>query len=336
MKSWVVVGTVCLGGAMLGGCKIVEKLKKAGEAVQQASSASAAAAVSPEEQKDNELGEKLGHYIECLNGFSRDVFRTRNYYFRSVDRDKGPSGKETGIYVYAFNYTPERCAQALDKAKAAKPPLPEIEALAVDYRKSIDTLTPLAKTLHDYYDHKDFKDDQFAKGKEQHPKLVAAFDAFEAVNKPFDEKVSVLNDQIAKRQLERLKSRPERKMQYLIEKAVDDAKKLVKLVDIDSIAALDAPAYNAALDAYEKSYTEMESYATTNPGESGKVTMFSIYKSSAESLLKSGKELMRRKRDNQDFTKERGSPEHTEGHPAKVIKDFNEVIDRSNNLTYRQ
>jgi hypothetical protein len=336
MKTWVqLLGVTGIGTALLGGCNAVEKLKKAGELAQQAASASVEA-ISSEEQKDGQLAEKLGRYIECLNGFSRDAFRTRNHYFKDVDRDKGPTGKERAVYVYALTYTPERCAQAIDKAKAAQPPLPEIEAAAIEYRKAMDALTPLAKMLHDYYDRKDFKDDQFAKGKEQHPKFVAAFDAFEKANKPLDEKVTVLNDQISQRQLERLKTRPERKMQYLIEKSVDDAKKLVKLVNVESIQALDGTAYNAALDAYEKSYTEMDNFATANPAEPGKVTMFSIYKSSAESLLKSAKELMRRKRDNQDFTKETGMPEHMEGHPAKVVKDFNQVIDRSNNLTYRR
>ena len=335
MKTWVVFGNVCLGVVLLGGCNAIEKLKKAGEVATQAAK-DGAESISSEEQKDDQLGEKLGMYIECLNGFSRDAFRSRNYYLKEVDRDKGPTGKETSIHLYALTYTPERCTQAIDKAKAAKPSLPEIEAAAAEYRKSVNSLPPLVKSLHDYYDHKDFKDDKFAKGKQQHPQLVAAFDAFEKANKPLDEKVTVLNDQIAQRQLERLKARPERKMQYLIEKAVDDAKKLVKLVNIESIGALDAPAYNAALEAYEKSYTEMDNFATANKVEADKVMMFSIYESSAENLLKAGKELMRRKRDNQDFTKERGTPEHVEGHPAKIIKDFNEVIDRSNNLTYRR
>jgi hypothetical protein len=335
MKTWVALGNVCLGVVLLGGCDAIEKLKKVGEVATQAAK-DGAESISSEEQKDDQLGEKLGMYIECLNGFSRDAFRSRNYYFKDVDRDKGPTGKETSIYLPALTYTPERCAQALDKAKGAKPSLPEIEAAAAEYRKSVDGLPPLVKTLHDYYDHKDFKDDKFAKGKQQHPQLVAAFDAFEKANKPLDEKVTVLNDQVAQRNLERLKARPERKMQYLIEKAVDDAKKLVKLVDIESIEALDAAAYNAALEAYEKSYTELDNFTTANKAEADKVIMLGIYKSSAESLLKSGKELMRRKRDNQDFGKERGAPEHVEGHPAKVIKNFNEVIDRSNSLTYRR
>lgn len=336
MKTWVeLLGIVYLGATVLGGCKVVERLKKAGEVAQQAASAAAEGGLSTEETKDNELGEKLGHYIECLNGFSRDAFRARNQYFREIDKDKGPTGKESSIYVPALTYTPERCSKAIDEAKAAKPPLPDVEAAAVEYKKALDTLTPLVKTMHDYYDRKDFKDDDFAKGKTQHAALVAAFDAFEKANKPLDEKVTVLNEQVGQRQLERLKNRPERRMQYLIEKAVDDAKKVVKLVDIDSIAELDATAYNAALETYEKSYTEMETYATTNKAEADKVTMFSIYKSSSEGFLKSAKELMRRKRDNKDFTKERGMPEHTEGHPAKLIKNFNEVIDRSNGLTYR-
>jgi len=336
MKTWVqLLGIVYLGATVLGGCKVVERLKKAGEVAQQAASAAAEGGLSSEEAKDNELGEKLGHYIECLNGFSRDAFRARNQYFRNVDKDKGPSGKETSVYLPALTYTPERCSKGLEDAKAAKPALPDVEAAAVEYKKALDALTPLVKTMHDYYDRKDFKDDNFAKGKTQHAALVSAFDAFEKANKPLDEKVTVLNEQVGQRQLERLKGRPERRMQYLIEKAVDDAKRVVKLVDIDTIAELDATAYNAAFDAYEKSFTEMDTYATTNKAEADKVMMFSIYKSSSERFLKSAKELMRRKRDNQDFTKFHGSAEHVEGHPAKLVKDFNEVIDRSNGLTYR-
>jgi hypothetical protein len=201
------VATLCLGGGLLGGCKAIEQLKKVGEAAQQATSAAAeAAGPSAEEEKDAEMGEKLGHYIECLNRVSRDAFRTKNHYLRDVDKDKGPTGKESSIYVSELNI--QYCTDALDKAKAAKPPLPEIEAAAVDYRTSIEALAPLLKQAHDYYDRKDFKDDKFAKGIELHPKLMAAFAAFEKANKPFDDKVTALNEQIGQRQLARLRSVP--------------------------------------------------------------------------------------------------------------------------------
>lgn len=328
------VATLCLGGSLLGGCKAVEQLKKVGEAAQQATSAAAeAAGPSAEEEKDAEMGEKLGHYIECLNRVSRDAFRTKNHYLRDVDKDKGPTGKESSIYVSELNI--QYCTDALDKAKAAKPPLPEIEAAAVDYRTSIEALAPLLKQAHDYYDRKDFKDDKFAKGIELHPKLMAAFAAFEKANKPFDDKVTALNEQIGQRQLARLKERPDRKLQYLIEKSVDDAKKIVKFTDIDNIDQLDAAAYNAALEAYQKSFTEFDTYAAQNKAEADKVMMLSMFKSAGEDYLKTAKDLMRRKRDNKDFAKESGHPEHMDGHPAHLIKDFNDVIDRSNSLTFR-
>jgi hypothetical protein len=321
------------------GCKVVQQLKKAGESAQQAASGAAATAAaglkgaSPEEQKDAELSEKLQGYIECLNSASRDALRSRTNYLRSVDADMGPTEKTRSVYV--SEVTPDRCVKALEKVQNKTPALPEIQAAADEYKKALEALAPITKTLHQYYDRKDYKDDKFAKGQELHPKVMTAFAAFEKANDALDEKVTALNDEVGKRHLARLKDRPDRKLEYLIERSVDDAKKLVKLVDIDTIAKLDAAAYQAALDTYQASYTEFDTYATAHPEEVSKVLSLSFFKSSAEDYLKAGKELMRRKRDNKDFTKELGSPEHVEGHPARVIRTFNTLVDRSNSLTFR-
>ncbi len=238
------------------GCKVVQQLKKAGESAQQAASGAAATAAglkgaSPEEQKDAELAEKLQGYIECLNSASRDALRSRSNYLRTVDADKGPTAKTRTVYVSEINA--DRCVKALEKVQNKTPALPEIQAAADEYKKALEALAPITKTLHQYYDRKDYKDDKFAKGQELHPKAMAAFTAFEKANDALDQKVTALNDQVGQRHLARLKDRPERKLEYLIERSVDDAKKLVKLVDIDSIAKLDAAAYQAALDAYQAS-----------------------------------------------------------------------------------
>jgi len=319
------------------GCKVVQQLKKAGAAAEQAASASVAGGgvkgATPEEQKDAELAEKLQGYIECLNGASRDASRSRTNYLRSVDADKGPGPKTRSVYVSEI--TTEYCTKALDKVQSKNPALPEVQAAATEYRAALEALAPIAKTLHQYYDRKDFKDDKYAKGQELHPKLMAAFTAFEKANDTLDEKVTTLNDAVGQRHLARLKDRPDRRLEYLVELSVNDAKKLVKLVDVDSIAKLDATAYSAALDAYQKSYTDFETHAAAHPDEASKVLSLSIFKSSAEEYLKASKELMRRKRDNKDFTREFGSPEHVEGHPAKVVRSFNDLVDRSNRLTFR-
>jgi hypothetical protein len=337
MKRVALIIAFVVAGSTLGGCKVIQQLKKAGEAATQAASAAATAAgaagATPEEQKDAELAEKLQGYIECLNGASRDATRSKNNYLRQVDADKGPTPKLSSVYVSEI--TTEYCVKALDKVQPLKPDLPEIQTAATEYKTALEAVAPLAKTLHQYYDRKDFKDDKFAKGQELHPKFMAALTAFEKANKTLDERVTGLNEQVGQRHLARLKDKPERKLEYLIEKSVDDAKKLVKLVDIESIDKLDANGYSAALTAYEASYTEFDTYATAHKAEADKVTMLSIFKSAAEDYLKAGKELMRRKRDNKDFTKESGSPEHIDGHPAKVVNEFNQLVDRSNSLTFR-
>ncbi|MGC4091109.1 MAG: hypothetical protein QM756_25185 [Polyangiaceae bacterium] len=54
-------------------------------------------------------------------------------------------------------------------------------------------------------------------------------------------------------------------------------------------------------------------------------------------LLKSGKDLMRRKRDNKDFNKEffsGSNPKLVEGHPAQVIDKYNTVVRSSNHLRF--
>jgi hypothetical protein len=337
MKRALLLITLAVSSSTLGGCKVIQQLKKAGEAAQQAASAAATAAgaegASPEEQKDAELAEKLQGYIECLNGPSRDASRSKSSYLRDVDPDKGPSEKLTSLYVAEI--TTEYCVKALDKVQPLKPDLPEIQTAGTEYKTTLEALAPIAKTLHQYYDRKDFKDDKFAKGKELHPKFMAALAAFEKANKNLDEKVTALNEQVGQRHLARLKDRADRKLEYLVEKSVDDAKKLVKLVDVESIDKLDANTFGSALTAYETSFTEYDTYAAAHKEEANKVTMLSVFKSAGEDYLKASKELMRRKRDNKDFAKESGHPEHMDGHPAKVVKEFNQLVDRSNSLTFR-
>jgi hypothetical protein len=337
MKRALIIVTFITSGTTLGGCKVIQQLKKAGESAQQAASAAVTAAgaagATPEEQKDAELAEKLQGYIECLNGASRDASRSKNNYLRQVDPDKGPTAKLSSVYVSEI--TTEYCVKALDKVQPLKPELPEIQTAATEYKAALEALAPIAKTLHQYYDRKDFKDDKFAKGQELHPKFMAALTAFEKANKTLDERVTTLNEQVGQRHLARLKNRADRKLEYLVEKSVDDAKKLVKLVDVESLDKLDANTYSAALTTYETSYTEFDTFATANKAETDKVSMLSIFKSAAEDYLKASKELMRRKRDNKDFAKESGHPEHMDGHPAKVVKEFNQLVDRSNSLTFR-
>jgi hypothetical protein len=168
-----------------------------------------------------------------------------------------------------------------------------------------------------------------------HRPLMSALDLFEKVDKVFEEKVTTLNDGLQARRLARLKDDPKAQLEYQIARSVDDAKRLVHFAEIESLAKLDAGAYQKALTEYEQTYQAMDTYIEGHQAEADKVTMLSIFRSSSSDYLKAAKELMRRKRDNKDFEKESGSPEHIDGHPAQVLAKYNELVNRSNGLTFR-
>lgn len=255
-------------------------------------------------------------------------------YLRDIDEVKGPTGKERHVYVSTLS--PEACLKRIDDAKAKAPSMPELETAAAAYQQTLGALDKVAKTLHDYYDHGDFKDDKFAKGMAMHKPLVDAMNAFEKADKVFEDKVTTLNDGIQQRRLVRLKNDPKAQVEYQIALSVDDAKKLVHFAEIETLAKLDAPAYTAAVAAYEQSYTTMNAYLDGHPAEADKVQSLSFFRNASSAYLKAAKELMRRKRDNKDFTKESGSPEHIDGHPAQVLAKYNELINHSNGLRFRQ
>jgi hypothetical protein len=323
------------------GCSKLEEAKKAARALQAAASAVADAkpalqGASSEEEKDVQLGNKLGEYINCMNYTSKRVVDSRNRYLSWVNEKSGPTGKERHVYgLYDINA--DSCYQALDRAKTMQPALPEVDAAAAEYRRVLDELVPIVKQANKYYDQDDYKDDKMAKGKQLHGQLLSAFSKFEQVSKGFEERVTTLNDGVSLRQLARLEKDPSRRLQYLSERSLQEAKQLLRLADVGELKELDQQKYDVALQTYDKTLSELEQYADSHKAEADKVTMFSSYLSDCKAFLKSAKDLLRRKRDNKDFNKEffsDSSPQMVDGHPAQVIEKYNRMINDSNHLRW--
>ncbi len=333
-KSLSVMVLLVAVGSTLGACKMLSDLKKSGEAATKAAASAAGTAPTAQEDKDGQLSEKLEGYIHCMNYETRAVYRNRSAYLRTVDEAKGPTGKES--HISALSLSPESCLKRIDEAKAKAPAIPDLETAAADYKTALAELNKVSKTAHDYYDQKNYKDDKYAKGMELHKPLMAAYAAFEKADKVFDEKVTALNEGISQRRLVRLKGDPKAQLEYLIAKNVDDAKKLVHFTEVDSWEKLDEAGFNGALAVYEQSHTDLSTYVGGHAAEAEKVMMLSSFTSATGYYLKAAKELMRRKRDKKDFKGERGSPEHIDGHPAQVLAKYNDMINASNNLRFRQ
>lgn len=116
---------------------------------------------------------------DCVNLFSPRAFDSRDRYFSWCDPGKGPTGKEQNIYgLYTFPIETSRCRDAIEKAKAMNPPMPEIEQAAATYFSAISTLEPQLVDADRYYDHDRYKLDDMGHGREIHGKLVTGFETF--------------------------------------------------------------------------------------------------------------------------------------------------------------
>lgn len=336
MRTWTAWAGLLLVTGLPGCNKLADKLMEKAQQEAQKQAATTEANKAEEVDKDGELADKLSNYISCLNGATRNVFDSRNRYLEWVKDEKvGPTGKERTVYAPHEIYQADGCIKDLDEAKTKKPPLAEIEAAAQAYRAALEKVKAEVKTAHGYYTQQDYKDDKFAKAKSMHPTLMGAYDGFKAANEPFETKVVALNEEVGKRQLEKISKDADRTLEYRQRTVVNAAKVLVKSAEVKTLAELDAASYDANLEAYSKTVTELDDYVTKNPAEASKVTLFSSFVSDSKDLLKAAKELSRRKRDNKDFAKERAMFAHTvEGHPAQVIDKFNELVRESNGLRY--
>lgn len=322
-----------LASLWLTGCdKLADKL------VEQTSNVEAQAAqAEPEVDKDAQLADKLSHYITCLNDASSNVFRSKKYYLSWMDDvETGPSGKEHHANGPQEIHQADRCYEELKEAKAKAPALPEIEAAGAAYQSALEKLTPVIKTANDYYSQKDYKDDKFKKGKEIHPKLMGAFDDFKKAHETFEKKVVTLNEEVGQRQLAKMAKDPLRTLEHKTRIVVNASKPLIKHAEIQTLEELKAAEFDAKIEAFSKAVDELEAYVAKNKDQTDKVSGYSSFVGRAKELLVSVKELSRRKRDNKDFNKEPGSPEHTNGHPAEVIRTYNELINTSNRLDFNR
>jgi hypothetical protein len=165
---------------------------------------------------------------------------------------KGPTGRERDVDLLPF--PPDAvtgCAEEVGAARALGPSDPALEAAGDALASSAKELGVLVSENVRYYADKEFKDDSWAKGKDLHPRLVAAWARFASAE-------TKLRDEVARATKafgERLAQRPARRpiANTLASATTLFVASLPNAADDD----VDATAYEAALAAFDKSFTEL-------------------------------------------------------------------------------
>jgi hypothetical protein len=285
-------------------------------------------------REDAMLGAKLDPYIECTNRHSGMAFKSRDRYLSWIKSpQQGPTGREGIVYGLYTLYDPADCYAAIAKAADQAPDVPSLEAAATRYGNALRELKRVTDEAHDYYDLEDYKDDRFAKGRQMHAGLMQAWAGFEAASDALTAEVTSLKSGLVERGLARLRDDPARQREYAAELLLFRAR---QMVDLGAVAqdSLDLEKFEASVAAYEESYRGATRYENDVGNEKA---LPSVVLSSARDLLKTGKACVRRARDG--FRYDEGermllqaSPEMVEGHPAKLVSEFNQLIEWSNSM----
>lgn len=321
----------------LAGCdKVTELLEQGAEAVGEASNQAQPAEMT----EDDKLGAKMQGYIDCINGPSSSVLDASERYASWVDPQKGVTGDEKNVYGIYDHELDASCVEGISTANAAEPKDDALEKAASAWLAAYKAVQPLIHDAHEYYDHEDYKDDGFSKGKEMHEPLADALGKFREADLALRTVVGDKNDALQARRLERLEKEEGRKLRFQGANVMAKAKELMAACDAATLEALDLERLDKALKAYASALEEAEKYVEANEAEADTVLMFDSFIDTGEGYLKAAKELMRRKRDNRAYKKMELSRLGTsagwmvEGSPDKVSRAYNDLVNRSNGLNW--
>ncbi len=289
----------------------------------------------PEPSPDDLLARKLDPYIQCINKTSSQVHQTEDRYHLWVDPKTGPTGKERHVYGLYEVREPKDCLEGIAAAAELEPDHPALESAAKAYADALEDLHPHLDEAFEYYDEKNYEDDDFARGKSLHIELETGFAAFSAASEALHTLVDDTNDGLQVRNLERIEAAEGRTLYFWAMKLMLDAKKLLRVVDSPVLDDIDQAELTAAVEAYEASLDSLTEYVDAHPDEPGQPVQLAVFHSTTKKLLKHSKALARRKRDGTPFSAD-DAKRGVEGHPTEIWSTYNELVRDSNGLSWRE
>jgi hypothetical protein len=276
------------------------------------------------------LTEKSDLYIkQCFNRYSNSVEDSyRRYASWLKDVEQGPTGKEATVYgLTNVNGDGKDCIDGIKKAKSIDPAIPEAETAADGYATALKEAIAQISAIYPYYDHEDYKDDGFQRGKTAHAALLASFRNFQKANVSFGEEVDKLEDAVANNHLNEYNNDPSKKYEYAVVETGIKSKNILRFVKRTEYSQIRAEDLQPMIESFEKSVDALKAAAANH-------TLSSLYVSSCDAFLKAAKELMRRVRDKQPFSdferRELGTSAGwmVEGSTDKLINKYNDMIER--------
>ena len=202
--------------------------------------------------------------IEKLNaytfGVNRMAFRTRESYerYRSwVDMETGPTGKERHIYGLYKLYNLQPVLDRYNQAKAKAPRLPELERAGTAYVQALHSLALLAQEAMDYYDQKDYLDDEMALGKAIHSGLKENFDVYFEAEKKLRTRLVHYHTEQKNELLEQAENQGNPMLAQAI-KSVDASSELLTIVNEEELFSIDVERLSVEIEKVKTEWKALQ------------------------------------------------------------------------------
>jgi len=240
--------------------------------------------------------EEINRYIACIN---RTLPRTKdslNRYLSWVDAKAGPNCKEPyisyGLYTL-YEDGVKKCQDAATLGASTGPSLPTLEKGATEMAAAYAELVPLVQKAEDYYQQQDYKDDNCAKAKEMHPKLLNAFNRYLAAYNSMKGDLSVMKDQMDREELDKIEKEQGKKLTWYIHAFAISAKAMMDTVPEANPMQLNAQDYISKFANVDRDFEAMTTYASANAAEGSSLFWYSAFENSAKDFFKNAKFLKR-------------------------------------------
>ncbi|MEZ4395087.1 MAG: DUF3829 domain-containing protein [Polyangiales bacterium] len=294
---------------------------------------------------------KLDPYIEqCLNRFSRQVFSAQDRYRQWCNENVGPTGRERNVYgIYQVTGETSRCAQAVQRAATMSPSFPAIESAGNAYVVALNNVVPLINQTYTYYSRQNYRDDDFAQGRQLHGPLIVALRQFTAAHRGLSDSVNEVQDRNNDLLLARIQNDPTRRLEYLVKLSLRTGKRLMRIgregrverTGTITMAAGQDAAFIQLATEYEQNIDALQSYVSLHPEATTRTHMISSYLREGNSYLLSVKNMARRLRDQEAFTSSErfrifGGTfgRYVQGTPENVLDRYNSLVRTYNYLRF--
>jgi hypothetical protein len=289
--------------------------------------------LSPEAQKDLELGRKLAPFIAMCNRFADRVYDShRRYTSWQKDPAQPPTCKERYISHGLYSiYAVKDHATKVQEATEAKPRIKDVEAAGQRMLLALDKLEPLLKKASKYYDSKDYKDDGCKGAQSMHPQLMSLFKDFIAADQALTAAIRKVSLPLRQRLAARSEKNSPRYYHHTVALA---ARQLLHQMRNRGEELPDVLAVEKTMKKFSALVAEMDRKASNQKEPSG----YKRFRGEVGDFLKACKERFRRLKKGKKMSGRElasiksGSGWMVNGSFAKVLRTFNELVDASNSV----